>query len=150
MYAYVDRPIDTLCNGSRFLLWAMRGWTNAIENRTCPPVALAPGFSSMGLMLMIQDFHLAMALINKDGLARMVLAPMPHRRITEDEAVLLALWCELTLDRRARVRETLALLVEEDSVALVERAMTDAVAKLKAAGLAPSDPSNGVMKEAKQ
>jgi len=25
MYAFVDRPVESLCDGGRFLLWAMRG-----------------------------------------------------------------------------------------------------------------------------
>ena len=40
MYALVDRPVESLTNSGRFLLWAMRGWTHAATRGACPPQAL--------------------------------------------------------------------------------------------------------------
>ncbi len=134
MYEMVDRPVEILCNAGRFLLWAMRGWTLAVENGTCPPLALARGFASVGAQAMLPDLHIAMALLNQHGLMRIALAPVACCCITEDEAILLGLWQDLALARFDKAHATLALVVNEDAVRPVARAMTKASAKLMMAG----------------
>ena len=47
MYAFIDRPVSNLCNGGRFLLWAMRGWVHACEHGRCPPRVLHRGFAAV-------------------------------------------------------------------------------------------------------
>lgn len=149
MYALVDRPVESLSNGGRFLLWAMRGWTQALEGGTCPPVALARGFACFHALPALADFHIAMALLNSDGRRRISLAPMNCRRIIEDEAVLIAMWRDLSLAEFDRVKGTLGLLANEASVSPVFRAMTMASAKLMAAGFDLSDISRETTKELK-
>ena len=149
MYAFIDRPIVDLCNGSRFMLWAMRAWRHAVEQRICPPRALASAFSHMSLLRMLPDFHMAMALLNRDGLFEIVLAPMPHIHVVEHEAVLLAVWRDATSGRQERSRGTLALMVDEESIAPLETAVSSAAAKLTAAGFDPPGLFDDVMKEMK-
>lgn len=134
MYGFVDRPVTSLCNGGRFLLWAMRSWTQAFHRGHCPPHAIARGFGGMGALVAVQDFHIAMALLNRDGLETISVAPLEHSLIMEHEAVLLALWRDLANSDPDRMRATFALLVEEDAIAPLSRAMTLASAKLVAAG----------------
>ena len=43
MYSFVDRPVASLCNVGRFLLWAMRLWVHAAERGRCPPQMLHRG-----------------------------------------------------------------------------------------------------------
>jgi len=134
MYIYVDRPVEDLNMGGRFLLWAMRGWSRAIAAGTCPPVALSRGFASVGALTALPDFHLAMALFNRDALERISVAPMDCARILEDEAVLLGMWRDLALGDVDHMRATLALMTEEDTVSPIAQAMTAVMAKLIAAG----------------
>ena len=134
MYAFVDRPVDSLCNGGRFLLWAMRGWVGAAERGECPPRALHRGFSGMNARMALPDFHVAMAMLASDGRAGLTLAPMACGRIAEDEAILIGLWRDAARGEVARLRATLKLLVAPDVAAPIARAMTGAVAALGAAG----------------
>ena len=68
MYAYLDRPIATLDNGSKILVWAMRQWTAAVEKRSCPVAALGKSladFSQTGPQLrheVLRHFRLYSAL----------------------------------------------------------------------------------------
>lgn len=68
MYAFLDRSIDELGDGSRFVLWAMRGWIYMLAQRKCPPALLAPAFARMGVLPALPDFHKSMILLNRDGL----------------------------------------------------------------------------------
>jgi hypothetical protein len=134
MYAFVDRPVESLGNGGRFLLWAMRGWVGAAERGQCPPRALNRGFVAVDAHLALPDFHVAMGLLASDGRRCLALAPMPCRTIAEDEAVLIALWRDAARGDAARLDATLELLVEPASVAAIAKAFAAAIASLSAAG----------------
>lgn len=64
MYFFIDRPVESLGNSGRFLLWAMRGWVVAAESGHCPPHALRRGFARMRALSALPPFHVAMALMN--------------------------------------------------------------------------------------
>lgn len=147
MYAYVDHPVGSVCNSGRFLLWAMRGWGNAIEHSICPLAALSRGFAGVCALHVLPEFHLALALINKHGREPISLAPMNCPHIVEHEAVLLALWRDLSIGAFDNVKATLALLVTETAVSPVSRAMTMVTAKLIAAGFDLSGLTPAPMKE---
>lgn len=134
MYAYVDHPVGSVCNSGRFLLWAMRSWANAIEHRICPLAALSGGFAGLGALHVLPHFHIALALINRNGHEPISLAPISCPHIVEHEAVLLALWRELSISAFDNVTATLALLVAEAAVSPISRAMTMVTAKLIAVG----------------
>lgn len=134
MYAFVDRPVESLCNGGRFLLWAMRAWVSAAERGHCPPQALCRGFAAVRAADALPDFHIAMALLGGDAVETLHLAPMPCLQISEGEAILLGLWRDFSLEGCANARATLALLAEEESVDPIAKAMAAAVDRLVAAG----------------
>jgi hypothetical protein len=135
MYDFVDQPVERLCNGGRFLLWAMRGWSLAIAQGTCPPVALSRGFAGVGALPALHDFHVAMALLNRDAPDKLNLAPMDCAHIAEDEAVLAGLWRDVALGRTETLRATLELMIGEDGIGPVMRAMATAMTRLTAEGL---------------
>lgn len=147
MYAYIDRPVASISNNGRFLLWAMRSWANAIECHFCPLVALSAGFVGVRALPTLPDFHMALTLINKDGLAPIALAPINCCHVVEHEAVLLALWRDLSMGAFERTKTTIALLVSETAVSPVSRAMTLVAAKLMAAGFDLSALTANPMKE---
>src|SRR3546814_8018631 len=84
MYAFVDRPVESLCNGGRFLLWAMRAWVSAAERGRCPPQMLHRGFAAVNAAGALPDFHIAMALLGGEGVETLVLAPMPCLQRSEE------------------------------------------------------------------
>jgi len=145
MYAFVDRPVDSLCNSGRFLLWAMRGWVCAAERGQCPPQRLHRGFVAVNAAGALPDFHVAMALIGTDAVETLLLAPMPCLQISEDEAILLGLWCDISLGDVANARATLALLAEGDSAGPIAKAMGAAINRLVAAGFDMSALAAGTM-----
>lgn len=135
MYAFVDRPVESLCNSGRFLLWAMRGWVQAAERGQCPPQLLCRGFTATRAAEALPDFHIAMALLGGDMTRTLLLAPMPSRQVSEDEAILLGLWRDFSLEgATTTARATLALLAAEASVGPIAKAMGAALARLTAAG----------------
>jgi len=134
MYAFVDRPVESLRNSGRFLLWAMRGWVGAAERGRCPPQQLHRGFAVVNAAGALPDFHVAMALLGGDTVRTLLLAPMPCLQISEDEAILLGLWRDISLGDAANAHATLALLAEGDSVGPIAKAMGAAVDRLLAAG----------------
>lgn len=134
MYAFVAQPVDSLCNGGRFLLWAMRGWVRAAEHGRCPPQALHQGFVAVDAGGALPDFHVAMALLGGDAVETLLLAPMPCLQISEDEAILLGLWRDFSLGDAANARATLALLAGGESVGPIAKAMGAAVDRLVTAG----------------
>ena len=149
MYRFVDGPVEGLCNSGRFLLWAMRSWTKAKESGHCPPRVLANSFASMGAFAALPDFHIAMALINRDSLQKIAIAPLDNIRIAEDEAILLGLWRDLAHGHFDRLRATLALMVDADSVVPIAEAMATAGARLIAAGFDLSELTGEPVKEVK-
>lgn len=134
MYAFVDRPVESLCHGGRFLLWALRGWVHAVDRGACPPRVLGPGFAAAGALMALQDFHIAMALFRRDALVEPSFAPLGEPLICEDEAVVLSMWHDLALGRFDQISATLAHLVDEDAISPIQRAMTIASARLIAGG----------------
>ncbi|ALJ11602.1 hypothetical protein [Sphingopyxis macrogoltabida] len=141
MYAFVDRPVETLCNSGRFLLWAMRGWTAAVARRNCPPQALHNGFAAVGALPALSEFHAAMISLGAGAREEITLAPMRCRQIGEDEAILIALWHDMAQDRVAAAQATLALLVEPGRVVPASTALAAASLKLAAAGFTLSPHS---------
>jgi hypothetical protein len=134
MYAFVDRPVKSLFNSGRFLLWAMRAWVHAAERERCPPQVLHRGFAAVDAASALPDFHIAMALLAGDAVETLLLAPMPCLQISEDEAILLGLWRDFSLGNAANAHATLALLAEGESVGPIAKAMGAAVDRLVAAG----------------
>lgn len=145
MYAFVDRPVDSLCNGGRFLLWAMRGWVAAAGRGQCPPQLLHRGFVAVDAPGALPDFHVAMALLGGDAVQTLQLAPLPCLQISEDEAILLGLWRDFSLGHVANARATLALLAEGESVGPIAKAMGAAIDRLVAAGFDMSALAAGAM-----
>lgn len=147
MYAFVDRPVATLNNAGRFTLWAMRGWAHAVEQGSCPPLALSGAFGRLGVLPALPDFHIAMALINRGGKNPLSVAPLNCPHIVEHEAVLMTLWRDISLGQLDHMKATLALIVEETSVSPVSRAMIVVAAKMMAGGFDLSGLSIAIMKE---
>lgn len=134
MYDLIDRPVDNLCEDGAFLLWATRTWSHAMSAKVCPPLALSSGFAAFGALPALSHFHTAMALLSRDALEKIRIAPMDCQRIAEDEAILLGLWRDLAVGDIARLRATLALLVDEEVIDPLVKAMTAAAAMLVASG----------------
>lgn len=134
MYSFVDRPVESLSNNGRFLLWAMRGWSHAVSRGACPPQMLRCGFAGVRALAALPDFHVAMALLGEGSPSVLDTAPMPCVQISEHEAILLGLWRDFSLGDFAAGRATLALLVGAVDVGPIASAMGAANEKLLAAG----------------
>lgn len=116
MYDFIDRPVTSLDHGGRFLVWSMRRWVKALDDRHCPAAAIGPAFAKWKMIKGLQPFHRAMLIFNARGLETFHFCPLPCNHVSEHEAIILSLVCSLRDSRPLAVRDTLALLVEEDHI----------------------------------
>jgi len=140
MYAFVDQRVTSLDNGGRFLIWSMRSWVTAISQRQCPPNAIGPAFAKWGMIAALPHFHMAMMLLSRDSLMTLKFSPINCLIVAEDEAMLLALVRSIACDRPERLRETLELIIAEDSVPALLKALVAVTLHLNNANLIPEAP----------
>jgi len=144
MYDFLDRRVAHLDEGGRFLVWSMRVWVKVMGERRCPVTVIAPAFARWKMIGGLAHFHRAMALFNRDALDTLGFSPLPCHHVSEHEALILSLVCSLRDGRPEAVRDTLALLVEEDSVGDLLAALTGLGLCLAEAGIYPqrlADPA---------
>jgi len=137
MYDLLDRRVDALDQGSRFLLWSMRSWVASMTERHCPCQTLGPAFSKMGLLGALPDIHMAMSLLNQNALERLSLSPISEKHISEGEALLLCVWRDMAWGRGAAARSTLELMVDSDSVSATFVAIGASTSRLAAMDMSP-------------
>lgn len=137
MYQFVDRPLQSLDAGCRFLVWSMRTWVVSLGKKHCPAQSLAPAFAKWRMIAGLQPFHHAMTLFNRDGLETFAFCPLPCDHVSEHEALILELVSSLRERGAQPTRETLELLIAEDSVADVLEALSRLGSALAIAGIFP-------------
>lgn len=124
MYDFIDRPIGVLDEGDRFLVWAMRGWTQSMAERRCPPSVLATAFDRSQLSDALPHFHLGMSVLNRDGKERMGFGAICCPQVSEAEAVILALMRLIGRGEMPAASATIALLVAPEAEQKFTRALT--------------------------
>ena len=140
MYDFIDQRITSLDNGDRFLIWSMRNWVAALGQRQCPPNAIGPAFAIWGMIAALPHFHMAMILLGRESLMTLKFSPINCLVIGEDEALLLGLFRSIACDRPERLLETLGLIIAEDSVPSLLKALVAVTLQLNKAGLIPEAP----------
>jgi len=116
MYDYLDRPVTSLDHGGRFLVWSMRSWVKAMGDRQCPATAIGNAFARWNMIRGLQPFLRVMALFNRSGLETFHFCALPCNHVSEHEAIIVSLVGALHADRPERLRDTLAMLVEEEAI----------------------------------
>lgn len=137
MYQFVDRDLDTIDAGSRFLVWSMRAWVTSMTHRTCPAHALAPAFARWRMIGGLQAFHRTMLMLNRDALETFGFAPLSCGRVSEHEALILSLVVTLRGGNPAAGRDTLELMVQEEAVGDMLEALSVLGATMAVAGIFP-------------
>ena len=140
MYQFVDRDLDHLDGGCRFLVWSMRAWVTSIGQRACPAHVLAPAFARWRMIGGLQPFHRTMLLLNRDALETFGFRPLACRSVSEHEALILGVLVSLREQGPAQARATLELMVAEDGVGDLLGCLSDLGGALASAGLFPADP----------
>jgi hypothetical protein len=124
MYEFIDRPVNSLDRGGRFLIWSMRAWVKAVGERNCPAGTIAPAFAKYNMVLGLQPFLRMMALFNRHGLENFRFCSLSCAHVSEHEAIILSLICSLCEARFDDVSKALDLLVEAEFVGDIIHAMT--------------------------
>lgn len=137
MYEFVDRPVTSLDHGGRFLVWSMRSWVKAMGERTCPAGAIAPAFGQWQMLSGLQPFLRAMALFNRHGLENFQFCALPCNHISEHEAIIVSLVCNLHEGHSGLVHDTLTLLVEEEAIGELLGALSHLEKAMGAAAISP-------------
>jgi hypothetical protein len=140
MYEFVDRPVTSLNSGGRLLVWSMRSWVKAMGERTCPGDTIAPVFARSHILPGLQPFLRMMALFNRRGLENFQFCALSCNRTSEHEAIIVSLLCGLRDSRPDTVRDTLALLVEEEAIGDLLVALTDLGRTMEMAAIYPVRP----------
>ncbi len=138
MYEFLDRPVTGLDRGGRFLVWSMRIWVRSMGESQCPVSAIAPAFAKWGMIGGLAHFHKAMLMFNRDALEQFGFCALNCNHISEHEAIILSLVCSLRDERPEMVRDTLALLVEDDRIGDVLGALSALGRSLDEAGIFPA------------
>jgi hypothetical protein len=141
MYDFIDQRVTNLDRGGQFLIWSMRHWVLAIQNRQCPPNAIGPAFAKWGIIGALPHFHMAMMILSKEGLETLQFSPPACLQISDDEAMMLSLFRSLHDDLPDQVRGTIELLVTEGFVAPLFAALTAVSIRLAQGGLIPEAPA---------
>lgn len=139
MYQFVDRDLDSLDAGCRFLVWSMRAWVTSMGERTCPAQALAPAFAKWRMIGGLQPFHRTMLLLNRDALETLGFAPLACRHVSEHEALILSLVVTLRENNAAAAQGTLAMMVQDDAVGDLLEGLCRLGATMAIAGIFPGD-----------
>ncbi|MCB2076192.1 MAG: hypothetical protein KDE55_00680 [Novosphingobium sp.] len=140
MYEFIDRPVTDLDHGGRFLVWSMRMWVRTVGDRACPASRIAPAFAKWKMIAGLQPFNRTMILFNRDGLVQFGFCALPCNHVSEHEAILLSLVCALADRRPQDVRDTLAMLVDEDAIGDLIAALSELGRAMDAAGIFPVRP----------
>lgn len=138
MYEFVDRPVTSLDHGGRFLVWSMRSWVKAMGERTCPAGAIAPAFGQWRMLSGLQPFLRIMALFNRHGLENFQFCALPCNHVSEHEAIIVSLICNLREGRSDLVHDTLTLLVDEEAIGDLLSSLSLLGTAMAAAALLPA------------
>lgn len=140
MYDFLDRPVTGLDHGGRFLVWSMRSWVKAMGDRRCPGSALGAAFARRNMIAGLQPFLRMMALFNRNGLETFQFCALACNHVSEHEALILSLVCSLRDSRPQQLRDTLALLIEEDSLGDLLGALSALGRMMDEAAIFPARP----------
>lgn len=138
MYHYLDRSVSSLDLGGRFIVWAARGWVQAVSRRQCPCDALIEGFTRWNAAEALQSFSMAMAILNCEAGEPLYFRAPGHSRVSDDEALLLDLFEQAPRRPQNEMREMLGMIVPPTSAPSLQIAIETAAAALEAIGLSPS------------
>jgi hypothetical protein len=116
VYSFLDQPHATLAKGNHFLLWAMRCWILCRQQGRCPVESMRHSFSKMGLDAALRDFDALMHALDDHAIDHLSFADHAYRKITESEAVILALWTDVAANVHDRAGAVLALIVQPEKV----------------------------------
>jgi len=139
MYQFVDRDLDHVDSGSRFLVWSMRAWVTAMTHRTCPAHALAPAFARWRMIGGLQAFHRTMLMFNRDALETLAMSPLACGYVSEHETIILGLVGAMRDQGPKAARETLELMVQDEAVGDLLGTISTLSATMMVAGLFPGD-----------
>ncbi|MCC6828563.1 MAG: hypothetical protein IT550_10090 [Novosphingobium sp.] len=138
MYDFIDRPVNSLDPGGRFLVWAMRSWVSAMSMRACPASVLGLGFARWRVIAGLQPFLRTMALFNRKGLETFHFCALGCNHVSEHEAIIISLLCSLHDDRPEVVTDTLGLLVEDDAIGDMIEALATLARVMETARILPT------------
>lgn len=137
MYRYLDRRIDQLGSPQAFLVGAMRVWVGTSMAGRCPCAALRAPFAAKGAVHVLQDFGMAMAALNVDGLATLHFGANGAEIVSDDEAVLLGLFDAAGTPDSAAIYRRAAALVTDDAVFCLTQAVKHVAVALSCAAGGP-------------
>jgi hypothetical protein len=90
------------------------------------------------MLMGLQPFLRVMALFNRHGRENFQFCALPCNHISEHEAIIVSLLCNLREDRPGLVHDTLTLLVEEEAIADLLTSLSHLGKAMDAAAITPT------------
>ena len=143
MYEFIDRPVTELDRGSRFLVWSMRSWLLACGQEHCPAATIGPAFARWRMIGGLQPFHRTMLILNRNALEKLGFCSLGCNRVSEHEAILIALVAMIGSGELVAARNTLAMLVDEDWVGDCLGSLSALAGAMEGNGVLPAAPRPG-------
>ncbi len=140
MCDFIDQRVGDLGQGGQLLVWSMRNWVLAVQNKQCPPRVIGPAFAKRGLIGALPHFHKTMLILSKEGLLTLQFSPLGCPQVSDDEAMMLSLFRSLRDASPDQVRAMTELLVTEGFVAPLLAALTGVSMRLADSSLIPEAP----------
>jgi len=141
MYDYMDQPVARLDHGGRFLIWAMRHWVQAMQDRQCPACVIGPAFVKWRIMPALGPFQTMMATLNLHALNDLSFAPCRCAIVSEDEALLLGLIADARQRTGEETTRIAALVVTRDRVEQLRDSIAALGEIMTEAGILPVKPA---------
>ncbi len=126
------------CYGKPFHPVGHAGMGDSANQNRCPLITLAPAFSGMNVRQGLGDFHELMLDFHRGGCRCGAFDTLNAPRVTETEAVMLALWSGVVAGRQERANAVLALLVPQSPVGRLYCRMDRVAERMAAMGNAPA------------
>lgn len=121
MYNYLDKPLNKASASEKFFVWAIRGWLEAIQLNKCPRSFLKKGFEGQSGNNLFPIFNTFMSTLHAGAARDIRICSLPCRKITEDEALLLAAIAGLELGHKSPARAVFSDMLKP---AAARRALT--------------------------
>lgn len=138
MYDFLDRPVTSLDDGGRFLVWALRTWVKALGQEVCPATVVGPAFARCKMIAGLAAFHRIMLLLNAHGLETMRFCSLGCNRVSEHEALVISLVRGMHALRPEAIHGAVSQVIDDDQLPALIENLSGMANAMAAAEMLPS------------
>lgn len=141
MYEFIDRPVSSLSAGAGLLTIAMRRWVKGVCLSKCTCGEIAAEFNTRGLEMALPHFHTMMMVLSRGAKMQLRFNWEGCETVSEHEAVILSLVCNIRKWPAQRARETAVFFSDEETLPYLVSAINSIARTMAASGEYEVEPS---------